>query len=58
MPDVLERPKTAGDGFGKKVEPKEEVKEESAESGKEDAKPIYLKGLFRCVVVPLDETLG
>ncbi|CEL61403.1 hypothetical protein RSOLAG1IB_09995 [Rhizoctonia solani AG-1 IB] len=46
MPDVLERPKTAGDGFGKKVEPKEEVKEESAESGKEDAKPIYLKGLF------------
>ncbi|QRW23120.1 kinase-like protein [Rhizoctonia solani] len=46
MPDVLERPKTAGDGFGKKAEPKEEVKEENQEGGKEDAKPVYLKGLF------------
>ncbi|KAH7322234.1 hypothetical protein B0J17DRAFT_633446 [Rhizoctonia solani] len=47
MPDVLERPKTAGDGFGKKIEPKEEERVESGgESGKEDAKPIYLKGLF------------
>ncbi|CAE7144927.1 unnamed protein product [Rhizoctonia solani] len=44
MPDVLERPKTAGDGFGKKHEVKEEDKE--PESSKEDAKPIYLKGLF------------
>ncbi|CAE6480395.1 unnamed protein product [Rhizoctonia solani] len=47
MPDVLERPKTAGDGFGKKNEPKEEEKVESGgEGGKEDAKPVYLKGLF------------
>ncbi|CAE6512480.1 unnamed protein product [Rhizoctonia solani] len=48
IPDVLQRPKTAGDGFGKKGE---EVKEderaaESGSEGKEDAKPIYLKGLF------------
>ncbi|KAJ1304175.1 hypothetical protein OPQ81_008575 [Rhizoctonia solani] len=47
MPDVLERPKTAGDGFGKKTEVKEEEKVESGgEGGKEDAKPVYLKGLF------------
>ncbi|KAG8727983.1 serine/threonine-protein kinase KIN2 [Ceratobasidium sp. 423] len=47
MPDVLERPKTAGDGFRKKAEAKEEDKVDSGGEGpKEDAKPIYLKGLF------------
>ncbi|CAE6530399.1 unnamed protein product [Rhizoctonia solani] len=44
IPDVLERPKTAGDGFRKKNEPVKE--EDKGDENKEDAKPVYLKGLF------------
>ncbi|CAE6412490.1 unnamed protein product [Rhizoctonia solani] len=46
MPDVLERPKTAGDGFGKKTEKEEDRVDSGGEGPKEDVKPIYLKGLF------------
>ncbi|KAL5638630.1 hypothetical protein ACGC1H_003105 [Rhizoctonia solani] len=43
LPDVVQRPKTAGN----KVEAaKEDERAESGGEGKEDAKPVYLKGLF------------
>ncbi|CUA72721.1 hypothetical protein RSOLAG22IIIB_10256 [Rhizoctonia solani] len=46
IPDVLERPKTAGDGFRKKNEQGQVKEEDKTEENKEDAKPVYLKGLF------------